>query len=684
MKKIVLIFLSAFSFTSLFAQLTNKGDVKIQQGTTVYISGIDLINDNGTTHSWSNNGTVIFKGDSFTNNGTMDQNATGTTEFSGDNEQYIKGTSTAYFHQLNINNANNTVNQESTVDTDNMNVVDGTKDFDYKVVTDQSLTVRDALAVNGDIRLKGTSQLIQTHTGASQVSGSKYLWVDQQGTTNQYRYNFWSSPVNQGGSWKLGYLRDGAQGDDENQASYPQVNYIVDGSNGTGDINNVGGSHPVTLNAYWIWTLRNGPDGSNTGWGNIQNTGEVYPGEGYTMKGPGVKADLTDGNAGNTAEYDAWTFSGAPNDGEFSYTISENSDYLIGNPYPSALDADQFIKDNVSSSHQGNNTDDIFNGNLYFWEHVSGDSHFITDYTGGYAMYNLSGGVAATDWQTQSSTVGTKTPGRYIPIGQGFGVWADAGQGGNILFNNGQRVFQAESTNSVFIRPVGLTDIRLGFNTTQNYHRQILLAIRDNTSRAIEAGWDGPNLDGNSYAGADALWNIENREFVIQAVPVLNADSQFPLIVKVNQDGLVSFVVDRAENLPAGVDDIFIWDKNNDTYHKINNGSIYELYLEPGYYDDRFEMVFTDQSRANVEETTLTNVSSYFDNANSELVILNPENYPISHIKLFALTGQEVLSNNATTSDNEIRLPAQLATGMYLVKVKSDNDKVYTSKLLVK
>ena len=678
MKKIILVLLSIYSFVT-FGQLTNKGDVIISSGTTVYISGIDVINDNGTTHTWSNNGTLIFKGDTFTNNGTMDENASGTTEFSGANEQTINGSSVAYFHQLNIANANNSVNQESFVDTDNMNVADGAKDFDYKVATDKSLTVHDALVADGDIRLKGTSQLVQTHTGTSQVSGSKYVWVDQQGTSNQYRYNFWSSPVNQGGTWKLDYLKDGANGDDENKSSYPGVNYIFNNTSATGDISN--SAHPVTLNSYWIWTLENGPEDDYTAWTNVQNTGAVNPGVGYTMKGPGVKADLSDGNGSNTGTYDSWTFSGSPNDGEYSYTIDQGNVYLIGNPYPSALDADQFIIDNTSNGGSGT---DVFNGTLYFWDHVSGDSHYIWDYNGGYGTYTLTGGIAATHWDTGATLNGADTPQRYIPVGQGFGIWAESNQGGTFVFNNGQRVFETEGANSVFIRPVALTDIRLGFNTMQGYHRQILLGVRDNTTEGIDVGWDGPNFDGDSFAGADATWNLQDREFVIQAVPVLDADSQFPLIVKATEDGVVSFVIDEEENLPADISGIYIWDRDSDTYHPINNGNIYELYLQSGDYKDRFVMVFNDPNATSAEELVLDNVTAYFDNKASELVVLNPENQNIKGVSLFALTGQEVLSQNINSSESQIRVPAQLSTGMYLVRVISDDNKVYTSKLIIK
>jgi len=675
MKKIIILLLLTLTSAS-FAQLTNKGDVKIKSGTTMYVS-FDMINDNGTSHTWSNDGTVIIKGDSFTNNGTMDDTATGTTEFSGANEQSINGTSTSYFHNLKIDNNNNSVLQHSVVDTDNMEVSDGAKDFDYKVDTELPLYVRDALTLNGDIRLIGTSQLVQTHTGVSQVGGGSFVWLDQQGTTNQYRYNYWSSPVNQSGSWVLSNFRDGAQGDDEDKSTYPVSNF-VSSTAATDDITNT--SHPVTLNSYWIWTLPNGAQDDYNAWVHVGDAGSLSPGQGYTMKGPGVDKDLHDGNGSNTTEYDSWTFAGQPNDGDYGLTIDPGKDYLVGNPYPSALDADEFINDNISS---GNNSHDIFNGTLYFWEHAGGDTHIYTDYVGGYATYTLTGGTAATDWQGTGTTVGTKTPQRYIPVGQGFGVWAESGNdGGTIVFENDQRVFKTEGSSSVFVKSTGMTDIRLGFTTPQNYHRELLLGIRANTTEGVDVGWDGPRHD-EGAPDADATWNIDSGNFIIQAVPVLNNNSRFPLNVNVAEDGLVNFTIDSVNNLPMDVENIYIEDSFNNTYNQINDGKYFEIYLNAGEYNDRFALVFNDPT-VGMEQLQLDDVYAYYDQSVSELIVSNAKNKTITAVRLFALTGQEVLSYNKITTQSEIRLPAQLTTGLYLVNVKSEDNKIYTAKLIVK
>ena len=679
MTRFIFLMISLLSFNFIHAQLTNKGNLYISNGTTVYLSGIDFINDNGTTYTYKNEGNFIFAGDNFVNNGTMAQTTIGSTTFSGNNPQNIKGTQPAYFNNLIINNANNSVTQvENDVFTNDMNVNDGAADFDYKVNDGYLLNVNNNISTNGDIRLIGESQLIQTHTGTSLASGSKYLWLDQQGTTNQYYYNYWSAPVNRSGSWKVPYLKDGAQGDNINKSSYPDIQ-VVNNTNATNDL--PAQSHPVALNAYWFFAFKDGVDGSYQGWydNHIQSTGTVNPAEGYTMKGPGVDAALNAANGAATTDYASWTFAGVPNDGDYTINITEGHDYLIGNPYPSALDANAFINANV-----GGGTDK-FNGTLYFWEHTGGNDHFGANYQGGYAIYNLSGGTPATDWQTGTTTVGTKTPKQYIPVGQGFFIWAETGQGGTVTFNNSMRAFVKESGgNSVFIRPASQTDIRLGFDMQNGeYHRQILLAVRPNTTNGIDWGWDGPNFDAD-FPTSDMRWNINDRDFIIQAIPNLDRNSRIPLHVMANNDDVVSFNIDQVENLPAGINEIYIEDTSDNTSHRIDNGNTFDLYLQAGDYKDRFYLTFQPTSTSTVEETQLENIVTYLDNNSDELVILNPKAIELSTIRLFALTGQEIYNKTLNTNKTQIRIPVKLTTGVYLVNIQSVDGKVSSTKVIKK
>jgi len=670
------LFLKSFQ---LQAQLTNKGNFIISSNspTYVYINGIDLINDNGTTYTYKNEGNVIFTGANFVNNGTMVQTMQGVTKLTGNNAQNIKGTQAAYFNNLVVDNTSNTVTQvENDVHTNAMTVNDGTADFDYKVNDGFPLYVKDALTTNGDIRLVGEAQLIQTHTGTSQVSGSKYIWIDQQGTTNQYYYNYWSAPVNRNSVWKVSYLKDGANGDNMQKSTYGDIQTV----NNTNSVNDLPAqtSHPVFLNAYWFYAFKNGAADSSQGWvdNHIQDTGTVNPAEGYTMKGPGVDAFLQAANGPATTEYASWTFSGTPNDGEYSLNINENHDYLVGNPYPCALDANAFI-------HANTDNNPSFNGNLYFWEHTGGSDHLSSHYQGGYAIWNLTGGTPATDWQTGNTTVGTKTPKQYVPVGQGFFIWAVTGQSGTVTFNNSMRVFNKESSNnSIFIRQSGQTNIRLGFSMENGaYHRQLLLGVRPNTTNGIDVAWDGQNVD-SDFPSSDMRWLIENQDFIIQAIPNLDINSRLPLHVLATADNMVSFNIDEVENLPTGLNEIYIEDTSNHTFHRIDSGNTYDLMLQTGDYNDRFYLTFRNSTLDTQENTQLENIITYLDENSRELVILNHQQQSLKEVYLYAMTGQKILNKKLYSNETEIRIPVNIAIGVYLVNITSTNGLSVTEKVL--
>ena len=183
---------------------------------------------------------------------------------------------------------------------------------------------------------------------------------------------------------------------------------------------------------------------------------------------------------------------------------------MIGNPYSSALDADNFIRDNITDG--GNASSNVFNGALYFWDHFGGQSHYLNEYVGGYATYTLMGGVVAISNDpliNNNNAVGAKIPRRYIAVGQGFFIRTDtpgAGglispiTGGNVVFKNSQRAFRTESsTNSVFIRNSNPTvnvdidnrpKIRLAFESPSGLKRQLLLGADSNTGNGFDIGYD--------------------------------------------------------------------------------------------------------------------------------------------------------------------------------------------------
>merc|ERR1712173_271297 len=94
-----------------------------------------------------------------------------------------------------------------------------------------------------------------------------------------------------------------------------------------------------------------------------------------------------------------------------------NQNYLIGNPYPSAVDANIFIDHN----------EPYINGAIYYWHHFAGKSHYLAEYIGGYATYTKALGLPAKSIDSRidnsdPNMSGGKRPGRFIPVAQGFFV----------------------------------------------------------------------------------------------------------------------------------------------------------------------------------------------------------------------------------------------------------------------
>src|SRR5690606_3914708 len=130
----------------------------------------------------------------------------------------------------------------------------------------------------------------------------------------------------------------------------------------------------------------------------------IPPGIGYSMKG-----------SGSSISEEEYVFSGEANSGDYSYPVTAGNDFLIGNPYPSALSAEKFINENKN----------VIDGTLYFYEQFKeNNTHVWREYQGGYATLNLLASVAAAaDSQLGTGGIPIKgAPTNNIAVGQGFFV----------------------------------------------------------------------------------------------------------------------------------------------------------------------------------------------------------------------------------------------------------------------
>ena len=581
----------------------------------------------------------------------------------------------------------------------------------------QALRVTNYLEIDGVIDLVGESQLIQTEGSILDEDSGGYIERDQQGTANSFNYNYWSSSVGpiSGNSITRG------TGVSSTNANHSLSSVLFDGTDSNAYQNisflptytaaDSGISSPIIISSYWLYKYYGANDNYNS-WASIDETSPIYPGEGYTMKGSSGAADIVN-------DLQNYVFKGKPNNGDISLVLDNSSgdvQRLIGNPYPSAIDATEFILDNLSIAAGGNNVNGtIFNGALYFWDHFGEEnSHFLGDYVGGYAARNLIGGVAAISNDIRinntsnagSPALGTKVPGQYIPVNQGFfvsttidGFTDDNGvpiatvDGGNIIFKNNQRVFVPETTSSsVFLRSTSLIlaepesqnghqRIRLIFDSPAGYHRQILIGNNQNASSGFDMGYDAFIATVNQE---DMYWVIENGRFVIQGVNEFTDGQEFPIGLIIKEGGLARIKIDELENIDDDTQ-IYIRDAESGEQFEIRNEP-FEINLEAGIYNDRFTLVFVSKI---IEEDIVTEESLideeeiivFYNSPSSELTIRVGTNVSIFDVNLYNALGQRIKALDFSSDTNTIQV--YVNTGVYILQIKTSVGSII-KKIIVK
>lgn len=570
------------------------------------------------------------------------------------------------------------------------------------------LFISHYLLLNGIIDLNGESQLIQPNGSVvDQTSGidrqlTGYLDRDQQGTASSYNYNYWSSPVSPGSL----------------NADYSVGAVMMDGTTPTPVNINFGNTYhhadagftsPRKISAYWLHKFH-GTANNYFRWEHIGSTGTLQVGEGYSMKGTsGAAAILGSQN---------YTFRGLPNNGtilmEAMNATGTGENYLLGNPYPSAIDTREFIRDNMRDVPNGRNASNIFNGTIYFWSHFANKTHYLEEYIGGYATYNLSGGVIAVaidDRINATEDKGGRIPQQFIPVGQGFFVntgldpkIAEASNitihGGQVTFKNSQRffitendinksVFHSQEKKDIFGKEEATLSteeqerIWLQFKSPKGYHRQILATADPNASDNFDLGYDAPLIENNAE---DMYWYFNNSEFVIQGVRDFDRERELQLGLKIKEKGSVKISIDELHNI-ADDKAILLKDSLEGIVHNLREEP-YITDVDEGVFTERFKLVFKDNTPITAPEDPVTVVEDglfevLYVNGTRKIVIKNPELIRVNRIYLNNLSGQQVhiYYNIPLTTKEELPVE-RFSSGVYVLKLHTANG-IVTKKVVL-
>jgi len=262
---------------------------------------------------------------------------------------------------------------------------------DVTINSGDALTITNWVHVNGgSLTFEDSASLVQVNNVSNTNSGN-IIYKRLTTKISNLDYTYWASPV-------AGFT--------------------------------LGGVSPLTsIDKYYSF------DSSIDNWKQESAATSMVSGIGYIIRGPQTYKFPNPPNL-----YEA-TFIGVPHNGHYEINgITANTSYLLGNPYPSALDANTFLDDNQN----------VLDGTLYFWTHntpiaigTPDPGSGVLAYSGDdYASYNRTGGVA-TAAAPSASTGGKNTniPSGKIASGQGFfGSSKLAPTGTTIVYDNRMRV----------------------------------------------------------------------------------------------------------------------------------------------------------------------------------------------------------------------------------------------------
>ncbi|GIZ09920.1 T9SS sorting signal type C domain-containing protein [Flavobacterium sp. UMI-01] len=439
----------------------------------------------------------------------------------------------------------------------------------------------------------------------------------------------------------------------------------------------IGSVSPNTLSGKWY-----SYNATVDNWKQESASSIMDKGIGYIIRGP------EQNKAPNSPSTHLATFIGTPNNGNINVPIvGNNRSNLVGNPYPSAIDADAFIQANTA----------FIDGTLYFWTHNTSIqlASNITNGSAGtgkyaytsddYATYNLSGGVAAIQTPNVSGGTNTNIPNGTIGAGQGFFITGITS--GNLIFNNSMRLdsggnfmdnsqffkFQSTSKN----KTPDKNRIWLNLTNTEGAFKQILVGYIKGATDEYDKNFDGITFDSNPYLDFYSL--VENKKLVIQgkALPYLDHD-------KIALGFRTAIAGEFIISLPQSDGDfiskpVYIEDKQNQITHNLKDGA-YTFTTEKGIFDNRFLL---HHNTPNLSETIIKKESQpiiiYTKNSS---IVLNSAKENIKEVSLLDVAGTLLLNKKNIHSHSYSCSELIPKNQLLIAKIKLANRQTITKKIM--
>lgn len=388
--------------------------------------------------------------------------------------------------------------------------------------------------------------------------------------------------------------------------------------------------------------------------------GPINVGEGYIVR---PQSGYLDGNTTYDLIYDEGTL----NNGDIPFNVIFNNDKndspnFLGNPYPSAINADDFIRTNSMIDE------------VYFWEHLTRPSNSLPGpypknfNMEDFSMYNLAGGIAAA-----SDLTGDTQPDGNIASAQGFAIKANAA--GTAMFTNEMR----RLTNNDTWRASSEEKNRLWLqvaNQEFEFQGTTLVAFLDNATAALDQGYDSRRI-----ATVVSLYSqLETgEELGIQSRETFDASIKIPIgfssLVKATTDYTISIKEIEGADLLAS--EVFLFDSVKNVITNLSS----ENYTFTAFADDyksRFT-VFFSQEVLGVAGFSSEDITLLPNPARDQVVLANPKGLSLEQAVFYDISGRVVKQIALTGMGSAKTIDiSDLGSAMYLVQLSGVDISIST------
>ena len=468
-----------------------------------------------------------------------------------------------------------------------------------------NLTVAGAIANNGILTIENNANLIQA--GTTNANTGNIIVKRNSNALSRLDYTSWSSPVSNASQFLTTF------------SPLTSTNRFYNYNEVTNQYNEISSPSSTIFAA----------------------------GSGYLIRMPNTAV------AAPATEVFTGVFTGVPNNGTINKVITYNGSApfgynLVGNPYPSAIDAQAFITANTAN----------IESSLYFWRKINNASG------SSYAVYNPLGGTAATP----SSGV----PNGLIQVGQSFFVKAKSTS--SVSFNNSMRV--ANNDNQFFkTKQVASKDrIWLNLTSTSGIFSQTLIGYTGDATTDVDM-YDAKYIGDSSICLTS---KINGEDYSIQGRPAFDVSDVVALNFKTGAAGDYTIGLDHFDGLFAAGQDVYLKDNTTGAETDLKAGA-YTFVAGAGVDNARFSLKYQKTLKVDASAFNENSVRVYRNNGTLNV---NSGNIAISKITVFDIQGRLLTEQKNVKSTSVVINNLKTVHQVLIVKIASEDNKEVIKKVV--